>query len=157
VGTGTPLPLDFMEMVRIRSEIQAGFPNLAVTFRVTSEDTRDYNCIAWAAGDTSRWWWPLYPHFWPLNAPRAVTLGAFVVAFAGIGYAPCPDGSLEDNKEKVVIYLRQGQPTHMARQLPSGAWTSKLGEYWDIGHFQPSEVGGDIYGDAVKYLWRPRT
>jgi len=157
VGTGTPLPLDFVKMVRIRAEIQTGFPNLADTFRVTSEETDHYNCIAWAAEDTSHWWWPLYPSYWPNRAPREVTLDAFISAFASLGYTPCVDGSLENGKEKVVIYLRQGVPTHMARQLASGTWTSKLGPAWDIGHFLPAEVGGQVYGDAVQYLWRPRT
>jgi len=156
VGTGTSLPLSFAEMPRIRSEIKAGFPGLAATFQVTSEETRNYNCIGWAAGDTSRWWWPLYPSYWPSKAPREVTLEAFVAAFATIGYAPCADGGLVDEVEKVVIYLRQGVPTHMVRQMPSGAWTSKLGDAWDIGHLLPAEVEGRIYGDAVKYLCRPR-
>jgi hypothetical protein len=141
-------------VARIRSEIKAGFPGLAATFQVTSEETRDYNCIGWAAGDTSRWWWPLYPSYWPSEAAHEATLEAFVAAFATLGYAPCADGNLEEGVEKVVIYLRQGVPTHMARQLASGAWTSKLGDAWDIGHLLPTEVGGRIYGDAVQYLSR---
>jgi len=154
LGTGTPLPLSLAEMARIRSEIKAGFPGLAATFQVTSEETRDYNCIGWAAGDTSRWWWPLYPSYWPSEAAHEATLEAFVAAFATLAYAPCADGNLEEGVEKVVIYLRQGVPTHMARQLASGAWTSKLGDAWDIGHLLPTEVGGRIYGDAVQYLSR---
>ena len=154
LGTGTPLPLSFAEVARIRSEIKAGFPGLAATFQVTSEETRDYNCIGWAAGDTSRWWWPLYPSYWPSEAAHEATLEAFVAAFATLGYAPCADGNLEEGVEKVVIYLRQGVPSHMARQLASGAWTSKLGDAWDIGHLLPTEVGGRIYGDAVQYLSR---
>lgn len=154
MGTGTPLPLSLAEMARIRSEIKAGFPGLAATFQVTSEETRDYNCIGWAAGDTSRWWWPLYPSYWPSEAAHEATLEAFVAAFATLAYAPCADGNLEEGVEKVVIYLRQGVPSHMARQLASGAWTSKLGDAWDIGHLLPTEVGGRIYGDAVQYLSR---
>jgi len=143
-------------MARIRSEIRAGFPGLAATFQVTSEETGRYNCIAWAAGDTSRWWWPLYPSYWPGDAPREATLEAFDAAFATLGFAPCGDGNTEDGVEKVVLYLRQGVPTHMARQMPSGAWSSKLGEAWDIGHLLPAEVSGRVYGDAVQYLARPR-
>lgn len=154
MGTGTPLPLSLAEMARIRSEIKARFPALAATFQVKSEETRDYNCIGWAAGDTSRWWWPLYPSYWPSEAAHEATLEAFVAAFATLGYAPCADGNLEEGVEKVVIYLRQGVPSHMARQLASGAWTSKLGDAWDIGHLLPTEVGGRIYGDAVQYLSR---
>jgi len=33
------------------------FPRLtAARYRVTSPATTDYNCVAWAAGDTEHWW-----------------------------------------------------------------------------------------------------
>ena len=39
--------------------IDAIFPGLRNSaYRVTSPAARDYNCIAWAAGDATRWWWP---------------------------------------------------------------------------------------------------
>lgn len=157
MGTGTPLPLDFAEMMRIRAKIQGGFPNLAPTFQVTSDATPKYNCIAWAAGDTSRWWWPSAIYYWPANIPRSETLAAFVAAFATQGYEPCSDGTLEDGLEKVAIYIENGIPTHMARQMGSGAWTSKLGTAWDIGHVTPTEVGGTLYGNVFQYLSRPRS
>ena len=156
VGTGTPLPLDFAEMVRIRAKIQLGFPNLAATYQVTSDATPKYNCIAWAAGDDSRWWWPSTTYYWPTNIPRIETLDAFVAAFATLGYTPCADGTHEDDREKVVIFIEKGLPTHMARQMRSGAWTSKLGKSWDIGHITPAEVGGLLYGKVIQYLSRPR-
>ena len=32
----------------------------------TSDPTPAYNCIAWAAGDDTRWWSPVDPgYFWP--------------------------------------------------------------------------------------------
>lgn len=35
------------------------FPGLRETeYTLTSPEDRGYNCIAWAAGDLSRWWWP---------------------------------------------------------------------------------------------------
>lgn len=35
------------------------FPGLqAEGFAETSSPTTDYNCIAWAAGDQTQWWWP---------------------------------------------------------------------------------------------------
>jgi hypothetical protein len=143
-------------MLQVRAKIQQGFPNLAATFQVTSDTTPKYNCIAWAAGDTSRWWWPSTAYYWPSEAPRIETLDAFVKAFATLGYTPCADGSLEVDSEKVAIYCDMGTPTHMARQMRSGAWTSKLGRSWDIGHIAPAEVGGPLYGSVTLYLSRRR-
>jgi hypothetical protein len=38
------------------------FPNLAATgYIITSSQTASYNCFAWAAGETDRWWNPLEP------------------------------------------------------------------------------------------------
>ncbi|MEM8641797.1 MAG: hypothetical protein AAGG51_23725 [Cyanobacteria bacterium P01_G01_bin.54] len=41
-----------------RAELEKAYSNLAQTgYRVTSPDTIDDNCIAWAvAGDTEEWW-----------------------------------------------------------------------------------------------------
>lgn len=44
--------------------------------------------------------------------------------------------------------------TRRARQLPSGLWTSKLGEMEDIEHTLRG-LKGDIYGAATGFLKRP--
>lgn len=42
---------------------------------------------------------------------------------------------LEAGIEKIAIYVdANGVPTHAARQLADGTWTSKLGEWEDIQH-----------------------
>jgi hypothetical protein len=156
VGTGTPLPLSPAELDNVRGSLQRAFPSLSDTFQVTSERTPEYNCIAWAAGDISRWWWPLGLSYWPENVLRAETMASFVTAFAELGYAPCGNGGLEFGIEKVVIFLEDGIPTHMARQLSSGEWTSKLGKSWDIVHVSSSELDGSAYGSAVQFLSRAR-
>ncbi|NEO46086.1 MAG: hypothetical protein F6K55_18900 [Moorea sp. SIO4A3] len=49
------------------------YPNLVSTnYHITSADTIDYNCVAWAAEDTQRWWWPdpMKESYWPVNVPR---------------------------------------------------------------------------------------
>ena len=69
-------------------------------------------------------------------------------------YEPCDDGALEDGFEKVAIYALSFTVTHMARQLASGRWTSKLGELEDIEHETPAELEGDIYGIVVQYMRR---
>jgi len=36
-----------------------------------------YNCIAFAAGETHRWWWPMGA-YWPEPAPRDETVDSFI-------------------------------------------------------------------------------
>ncbi|MBU2521028.1 MAG: hypothetical protein KKD50_02235, partial [Proteobacteria bacterium] len=58
-------------------DIEKSFPKLQDGgYRITSLDTVDYNCIAWAAGDTEAWWWPdpLNMYYWPIGVSRAETL-----------------------------------------------------------------------------------
>ena len=125
-------------------------------YKVTSEDTRDYNCLAWAAGETDRVWNPnnLDDH-WPDGVPREQTLPAFIAAYATVGYVECDNCDLEHGYEKIAIYANQHGPQHAARQLGNGAWTSKLGTGWDIEHPSLDGVECDAYGKPVAYMQRP--
>jgi hypothetical protein len=140
------------------------FPRLTnADYKETSRATKKYNCIAWAAKDTTKWWWPDFMGIgkWPDNVPRAVTVDAFVCAFGTLGYQKCPDGSLEAGFEKVAIYakLEAGgslQPTHMAIQLSDGHWSSKIGPFEDISHPELETLFGPSYGNTVAcYLKKP--
>jgi hypothetical protein len=125
--------------------------------RITSPPTIVYNCIAWAAGDDTNWWWPGRPDktFWPTNLPRAETLEAFEALFAHLGFSPSQDESFETGIEKVALFARpDGRPTHAARQIPSGRWTSKLGRMEDIEH-DLRAIEGEVYGTVVRILRRP--
>jgi len=99
--------------------------------------------------------------YWPAGAPREVTLEAFISAYGTLGYEACNDGKLEPEFQKIVIYARSGRPTHAARQLSNGTWTSKLGPWVDIEHDDPDEVlrfpKCSIYGEPVQFLKRPKT
>ena len=140
----------------VRGRIEVYFPGLRDSeYRVTSPEAATYNCIAWAAGDSRRWWWPTDKSFWPKGAPRKVTVTAFVRAFGTYGYVPCESPSLEDGFEKVAIYVKDGRPTHAARQLPTGKWTSKLGPLEDIEHSLRA-IEGDQYGSVAQILRRER-
>lgn len=134
------------------------FPRLAAGgYDLTSPSTDMYNCIAWAAGEVDRWWWPdpMGVDFWPEGAPREETLPAFLDAFAILGFERTTSADPEQNVCKVAIYALEGLPTHAARQLPlpNGRWTSKLGRAEDIEHNLEGLVG-DIYGEVVAILAR---
>ena len=141
------------------------FPFLtADNHTVTSKATRRYNCIAWAASEneTHRRWDPdpqgIY--YWPPGIPRSTRMDVVAQAYGTLGYRPCPSMALEDGIDKIAIYgvTRNGVAfaTHAARQLPSGEWTSKLGDYEDIRHPDLGAVNGMLYGEAVLYMQRPR-
>ncbi len=130
---------------------------------VTSGASRRYNCIAWAAGNNTRWWWPdpMGIGYWPPDVPRAETVEAFMLAFEALGYQLCYESSLEAGIEKIVIFGKKNQqdvviPTHAALQLESGEWTSKLGPFEDIQHKTVDAVNGPVYGEFVCYMCRPR-
>lgn len=144
----------------VSQDLEQLFPGLVATpYKVTSAATVNYNCIAWAAGDSSRWWWPdeFDQYHWPEEVPRQRTLDAFVQAFASIGFEECRDASSEHGWEKVAIYAKSdGEPSHAARQLRDGTWTSKLGQLQDINHVEPDDVNGTDYGSPVRFLRRRR-
>ncbi len=126
-------------------------------YLVTSPETPLYNCVAWAASDESRWWWPdpMEVSFWPPTVPREETRESFLAAFATLGFLPCEGVELERGFEKLAIYSEpDGTPTHVARQLPDGRWTSKLGNLEDIEHDDLECLHGDPYGGVAVILKR---
>lgn len=140
--------------------IESVFPGLGKSaYRVTSPPTRDYNCIAWTAADTARWWWPDADpdddaQYWPAGVPSEEAVEAFVAAFATIGYVPCAGEELEGGFERIALFAITGVPTHAARQLPTGRWTSKLGLREDIEHAL-RDLEGEAYGTVVLIMKRP--
>jgi hypothetical protein len=130
------------------------FPNLSSSrFEVTSESSLEYNCIAWAAGDDSCWWWPTGGNHWPID-DTGTTVDSFLKVFATIGFAHVADDSLEAGYEKVAKFAKEGRVTHAARQLANGRWTSKLGSDVDIEH-ELHGLEGEVYGSVVQLLKRP--
>jgi len=128
------------------------------SYRVTSLYCEDYNCIAWAVGDTENWWSPDEDSYWPENVRRDDSLEAFLEAFRTKQYELCAfDETVEENREKIVLFIdHNGKPTHAAKQLDSGAWTSKLGRVWDIEHDALRGVECNEYGHAKYMLSRQR-
>lgn len=138
---------------------KADFPNLVLgAYKLTSPQDRRYNCIAWAADDDKKKWWPdpFGIGKWPSGVPRNETIQAFEQAFQALGYARCPNGKHEKKYEKIALYATPLGPTHAARQLPNGNWTSKLGDFEDIEHFTVDGVDGPLYGTSVLFMRRRR-
>jgi hypothetical protein len=135
------------------------FPGLAAQgYRVTSSQSWRYNCIAWAASRDDRWWWPSPDGFWPENTVRAATLEAFEAAFNTLGFQTCVSADFEPGVEKIAVFVdAQGRPTHAARQLENGRWTSKLGSNVDIEHSTPDALNGRSYGSPGLFMSRRRS
>jgi hypothetical protein len=142
---------------------QQELPNLTTqNCEIKSPATRKYNCIAWAAGENFRNWWPdpFGIGYWPPSIERSVTVDAFMRAYGTLGFTLCFDGNLEQWIEKIALFGK-GQPgaetpTHAALQLDSGKWTSKLGPFEDINHTPVDAVGGPVYGRVICYMGRHR-
>jgi hypothetical protein len=143
-----------------REDIERSFAGLrSGAYTITSPASPAYNCAAWAAGETGRCWDPALTegNFWPLGVPRELSLTNLTASFATLGFTVSDTPDLEVGIEKLALYADEhGLPTHMARQLPSGAWTSKLGVSEDIEHETLAALEGPIYGKIARLLRRRR-
>jgi hypothetical protein len=159
--------------------LEQAFPLLAAAgYEKTSEHTGQppkdgaYNCIAWAAHDSKRWWWPNSYNYWIPWIQREEQISCFVKTFRWLGYRECSNSRLEFGFEKVALYamhnsgspmlpptdqrdLKNWIPKHMARQLRDGTWTSKAGASEDIRHFTLDAVESyGRYWDAQTRTWQ---
>ncbi len=120
------------------NHIEREFPQLKSTgYSIENPKSKEYNCIAWAAGENNRWWWPdqFNIGFWPTGIPREESLKVFIMAFEQLGYSVCKSANFEEGYEKIAIYIDlRGKPVHAARQLSTSHWTSKLGKAEDVNH-----------------------
>jgi hypothetical protein len=153
LGQGARLPM-------VEQGLEGLFPGLqGHSYQITSPKSDDYNCIAWAAGDTRNWWWPDEDgqDTWPEDVSRTESVTAFVDAFVSLGYAVCDHADLEEGFDKIALFaIAEDRPKHAARQLPNGRWTSKLGHLEDIEH-QLENLVGNEYGTVVRLMKRPVT
>ena len=137
-------------------ELEQYFPGLLeAPWRVTSPASAKYNCIAWAAGDSTRWWWPSPTEvgYWPDQVPRQETIQSFFALFLFLGFEPCDSALPEAGIEKIALYGKGSRPTHAARQIDTGLWTSKLGPLEDIEHSLES-LESEVYGVVVQVFRR---
>jgi len=136
------------------------FPALSCDkgYKVTSQNTRDYNCIAWAIGRNDIWYWPYLGNehkideYWPNGIPDTDEIHSFVLAMESEGFVKCDDGELESGYIKIALFQQSGKCTHATRQLQSGLWTSKMGPLHDIRHSTPQTLEGNFYGTVFCYM-----
>ncbi|MEO5774348.1 MAG: hypothetical protein ABIQ32_09565 [Sphingomicrobium sp.] len=98
-----------------------------------------------------QFWWPGV--FWPKSVGKQETRENFVKAFGTKGYRVCDGPDPEEGYEKIALYELDGVPTHAAKLLPDGRWSSKLGSSNDIAHTLEA-LNGDQYGEPVLFLKR---
>jgi hypothetical protein len=137
---------------------EADFPDLG-NWEKTSCATSDYNCYAFAVEDQDRWWdpTPTDMYYWPKGAPLNHSLSTFFDIYRSYGYEHCTDGSLKADVEKIVIYENSGGGcNHVARQLPDGRWTSKMGTDEDIAHTTPECLKNTSYGNPIHFMSRKK-
>ena len=121
------------------------FPKLTPhNHRITSPADPNYNCVAWAASDSTQWWEPGW--FWPIDGADLKSI------MEASGYCVCSKSDAQQSDVAIVLYRDEGEYTHIAWRLPSGKWTSKFGKWQDIEHDHPEDVAEGIYGEISDYL-----
>lgn len=143
----------------VQERIEAQIPGLKrAAYRITSPEDPDYNCVAWGLRDTGRWWspGPDQRNHWPRDVPAWPSLTAFVELFEREGYERCEADGYEEGVEKIAIFTYPSEePTHIARQLKGGKWTSKLGADVDIEHDELRAVSCGLLGEVAVLMQRP--
>ena len=72
------------------------FPNLRYEgCNVVEPPSERYNCIAYAGGDTSRWWDHNQRNYWPAYATRSNSIDSLIEVFIGIRFEICDDSRAE--------------------------------------------------------------
>lgn len=133
------------------------FPNsLHEPFEITSPETANYNCLAWAMKDNSKWIECDEDYFWFDGIPRDNKLSTIISIFEKKGFQQTKNIEYEDNTELVALFTKDNiECSHLARQIGHQLWTSKLGSSFDVNHSLRSIERG-IYGNAVIFVKKER-
>ncbi|TAE72750.1 MAG: hypothetical protein EAZ85_08915 [Bacteroidetes bacterium] len=97
------------------------FPNSKKEpFEITSPETPEYNCLAWAMHDTQRWWDTEDDDFW-IDTNKDNLLQTLIEMCQKLGFQICDNSQLKQNYEKIALFSVDNQYcTHVARQLNNG-------------------------------------
>ncbi len=144
-----------MDAPRWAQLLITAFPNLSgEDFEIVERASEGYNCIAYAAGDASKWWDHNNNHYWPAHVTRSSSIESLKGVFVGLGFEQCRDSSVEDGYLKVALYEEQGVWKHAALQTPGGRWRSKMGKGPVIEHRSPESLSGGQYGNVAFHMRR---
>ncbi|MBK5219294.1 MAG: hypothetical protein JJE35_05865 [Thermoleophilia bacterium] len=130
-GEGVPLSSVSTE------ELYAQYPHLRddPEHKITSQRTDRYNCVAWVQGKMDQWFDPEI--HWPDGVPEPdgdADLDCYLALFSSWGFEECSSADLEEGYLKIAVFAAGDEFQHVAKQLPSGAWSSKGGPLYDFRH-----------------------
>jgi hypothetical protein len=112
---------------------------------VTSAPDDTYNCVGWVFRELDAYYAPDLK--WPADVPPPddpdQDLDAYVALFASRGYSVCGTPDVEYGFLKIALYAKDHAFHHVAKQLPNGEWSSKLGEAHDLRHEHLEALEGD--------------
>lgn len=135
------------------------FPNMDINnVAIDDEDTPEYNCIGYAIGDTNKPWWPRGGeggfYYWPETEKDAekYSVSTFDHLLMTTGHGSITDSEKpEEGYVKLALFTEGDKPTHLARQLADGEWSSKVGAGPLIRHgFDIHEMDNGVYGNVAK-------
>lgn len=157
----TPNSVDEDIVNEVHDTLQPAFPN-ANTFEVVGEPTGRYNCIAAAFDNADKPWWPepeagrspYSPFYWPKDSQRSNdsdSFDALLIDKAGADVYPWDEEPpYQKGYQKLALFEQDGEPTHLARQLPNGEWLSKIGRNGLVVH-SLENMEHAYYGDVAKF------
>lgn len=125
-------------------------------WRITSNPDDAYNCFAHALHDCHHFIWP-DPEgqlSWPDDLKREDTVACIVEFLMRLEFSLCDNYAREPNIQKIAIYTKGGEPTHLARQTADGQWTSKMATGIDIVHTDLAALEDGELGRATVFLKR---
>jgi hypothetical protein len=140
--------------------LEALFPSLRQTsYSITSPASDFPNCVGWALRSDLNFEPRLSNfiggYYWPDGIRRDDSVEAWIELFELHGYRRCDSADLEEGIEKIAIYSdSNGEALHVARQLSSGEWTSKIGKLEDIRHRALDDLAGRDYGHVSVLMRR---
>jgi hypothetical protein len=138
------------------------WPNLvsAAYYKSSNEDLL-YNCVAWVEGIKSKRIDFSQDEEGNLLDDYYLTSYPYIEYFESRGFVLCENGILETGIQKIAIFEKDNEFKHVAIQLENGYWSSKMGDFEDIVHYELNAVEGYPYkrksfGKVAYYMKRPR-
>jgi hypothetical protein len=140
-----------------RSDVDADFPSLiGLAFELSDEDF-NYNCLAYALGDTANWWEPpMAPgQYWPPGFSNDVTVATVEKIIRLHGFTREVEAGVDPETDAIAIFSKGTNWTHFSK-YHKGRRASKLGEGHDVSDVHPQHLEGRLYGTGAKILARPK-